>query len=1418
MVAGERGFRLEVQAAFGSKSRGKGPGIFGDPNVSPNTTAASAAAASSTVASGTPVEKAPPCQDAVLFGDEEGKYILYPIGRHVAFRHLGTNETIYAHESTRVQDITVCATSPDRGLLAVCEKCSTEPYNQISVYNLRQPGTRPASVLEELGGAVGRLTSLAFSTDEEAELLFLAADGPDSKLLVALNWRENKVLARITYEHDAPERISLSPATGDVMAVSGQDFFRLYAVLESEFEALPEITALTDSGAVEGDAISVVDHAWVLPGDSTCLICTGDGSVHHLDTVDMIVKQTITAPFEEQPAMPLCVRAFQEGFIIAGTGGTVAIWDLHFEHPPSDAEDEMEAEEGEEPESPRGTCHFEHRLSAQVRETAFGICNLDAAGCDDKLQFAFGFEDGQIGHISGRSLSDGRFGDMDCKILYGGCHSEPVTGLCIAMHRPVFVSISRRESTLRVWNYAVETCDLVREFPGEDLTGVAIHPLGFLLAVTFSDRVRFMQLLATELQQTRELQLRAAAQPKFSQGGHYVAIVQGKMLFVYSTRTFAKLATIRSHSQIASYSFEPDDKTIMILGADGCLDEWCMHTWQKLHDFSGKNSETHAMAAGTSGRAWCGMLLDPGPDSKEDPKCIIRSFHHCTERKTEEVILPNGPRPVALCQHSGPGGACVIAGTASGTVWTLTDFNLPVATYKEYGLHSGTCSALCWTGDSRLAVSAGEDGTIFLLAARGVDVAAFGGVPKFGTEQRSMAEGDFVMIPRGEIQVRQDELVLLQTENATLHSRLAEEATRLQADTKRRVQEARQKDQETIQELREKYEALQQTATAKERESLRVLKTMEAAHVAAADSYEVSFDKRLRCEADRYVDLERELDHLAQKMDALRDEATRQYDQQGQKQQAERHRMLSDKNAEIKKLKELIDFTKHRFDTMLDQEGMEHDHEASKLKQQCEAELDKQRMVEYKLKKEQDTLLRGLELMQKEQETAQRAQDDAEMQITGLKKNLDELGSGVSDLKRERRERESVLREKELEISSYKSKVSTLNKFKHVLDFRLREVSHSLQPKEQMIGQLKVQLKELESDFERQLDVQRHLEGQLEQKVEQINRMTGDSTRLRELSKKKDRAIFEFQTDVDAFVHEEQDIRNWPEAILRLYKKHVDPEKFLQGDESLPMQELSRQIGVMGNKVVMLSGKSKADDGAFRKDIADKTHDNSLLIQEVSELRVEQKALQRQLKDLDLQVRLAEAKVQQQSKDEAEAAKALTNGAEREDSEADDGALSLLPEAVRLFFKGAGHELVATEAAAKSKLQGTMLKQVKPTGQSTAKKAAVRKATLEERRRVQKMLLAADLSNQQIQMQALENKLLRDQVTKVTRQKEEQRRTSQSEKPPGPGARGRTLAGCSDEEGGDSSPENSTAAAAGGGLAAVRAATGWRPAQGDFLN
>jgi len=1079
-------------------------------------------------------------REAVIFGDESGEYLVNPVGRRMAFRNIANNEMNLVIESQSVEAITAVAVSRDRAILAVCQICATAPFTQVSVYDMRIVSSRPTQTLEEIGGAVGRIVCASFSPDEAANLLCFASVSPEC-LLVVLDWRSNKVVGKCVLDR-AADQVAISPLNSHLVSASGENFIGLWTAHEGEFQACPPFS-------LDEEPLSVTDHAWLQPGDDMLALCTGQGSIHILSSESMALTAVIRSPFRESSRdsslTPLCIRCYHRGFIVGAAHGTIAIW-------------EACEEDTTQPS-------FKHVRTVCVRHADAAVCCIDIVSTDDsgQLQLALGFDDAQIGHTSTRAILKGL--DL-CTIVSGGFHSGPINSCDLAAQRPIIATMCAQEASVRIWNYALRRCELHCSFPGEELTSIAIHPFGYFLAVSFNDKLRFYQILVNELKQYRELSngYRGIRFMRFSNGGHLLAVAQSKLVIVINTKTLHRVATLKHH--VTSLCFDPEDQVLVTCGEGGSLYEWSTHGWEKKErDPIAKSKEGIAITAGDDGFSCCSMI------DGNRPLLQVRS-----DGVDQELPTPNDARIDALCYQTGPEGVpVVLAGTSTGMLWVCqAPVSLESSAEGFYGLHAGAITGIRVSADNRIAVTAGEDGAIFVMSISGVVSEVEGtqrGDPRNGVNE-------IVMINRGEIQVKQEEVNVLETENNTLETRLEEEKAKVEGECRTRVSAARQKDQEEIVELRSMYESLQERATTKERENLKQLKTMEANHMLVADNLESVYDKKISSESDRFAIVESALTTLQKRIEVLKEDSQAQLEQVRLGLQEDLRRQVAGKDAEIQKLKDLLAFSQHRSDMMLSQEENEYDFEIAEIKKQSQEELEQQRMIEYKLKKEQDTLLRGLDKMEHDRDQGSKKQIETKVTIHNLTKETTELTNIVDSMKSERREREAILREKELQIGAYKLKVNTLKKFKHVLDFRLREVAESLQPKDQMIEQLNEDLRILEGEFERQLALQHHMDNVLKQKESAITDYIVEADRLREVIRLRERRIQRFHTDLHDLVQNERDIRRWPDAMKEIYHEHVNAACIAKDDEDkVPIEELRRQTRLMDKKSRALSQQQGRD-------------------------------------------------------------------------------------------------------------------------------------------------------------------------------------------------------------------------------------------------
>jgi len=99
-----------------------------------------------------------------------------------------------------------------------------------------------------------------------------------------------------------------------------------------------------------------------------------------------------------------------------------------------------------------------------------------------------------------------------------GFHSGAISTIDIAIQRPLLVTCSREDSTIRLWNYLTHSCELAREYyvledmsireAAKPLISVAIHPSGYYLAASFIDKVRLYHILHDELRHYKNVEVK----------------------------------------------------------------------------------------------------------------------------------------------------------------------------------------------------------------------------------------------------------------------------------------------------------------------------------------------------------------------------------------------------------------------------------------------------------------------------------------------------------------------------------------------------------------------------------------------------------------------------------------------------------------------------------------------------------------------------------------------------------------------------------------------------------------------------------------------------------------------------------------------------------------------------------------------
>lgn len=331
--------------------------------------------------------------------------------------------------------------------------------------------------------------------------------------------------------------------------------------------------------------------------------------------------------------------------------------------------------------------------------------------------------------------------DVKFETVGNGFHSGGISCMDISVQRPILVTASREDSTVRFWNYYTGQCELSRRYfvlekekdagdklreQAKPLLTLALHPSGYYLAAGFMDKVRIMHVLHDELREFRTLEIKNCNRIKFSNGGQFLALTDQKNIFLYASYTVENLLPnnkpLKSPSQqISQIAFNANDTLMVIISNDGFIYRYDLLSFQKTKDGTiDRNCDYRA----------CLFLPDPLDD------CRVLTVGADNQRGMFKVYNGNEDQQLnVVCDASSPGFArkytevCLVRSFLSGieNLVVGTDrgqirvFAMPPSLHQEFAFdsfnaHLGEVTRVLTSPDGRYVFSAGADGTVFVFS------------------------------------------------------------------------------------------------------------------------------------------------------------------------------------------------------------------------------------------------------------------------------------------------------------------------------------------------------------------------------------------------------------------------------------------------------------------------------------------------------------------------------------------------------------------------------------------------------------------------------------------------------------------------------------------------------------------------------
>lgn len=520
---------------------------------------------------------------------------------------------MFIYNDPDVLKITSMNMTRDNNLLMVCDK--KESLSNISIYNVSKLNFSNVCIFRPKRKIVTSIYSefiyASFSTDGNyiASLGLIKSDTTDETIVQGVIWDVQIMNSPNNPDNykpkcifDLPKGVNKITLENKIICTSGSDHFAIWQIYENTVKSYKQIKNLNSNGE------NFVDHDWIVSNSlsktvdnnkiysnnlsSTPLIAaiTESNDIYILEGISdarkankvkidnanyvstiskFVVKQHIVNCFSNYFIKSNHIKSFSSGLVVGSTSGNLFFLER------INLPDQM----------------YKNVRDAS-RQKVSEIVGLSFNFNEEYL--AVGFSSNEICTIGMHKLfdylKDELLEDLKFDVVCDGFHQGAITSMDVALQRPIIVTSSIYDNTIRVWNYLTGHCEYCKVILTEkdgvekdvDILAVAVHPNGYYIAVSDKDMIRFFHLCFKELRYynndvvDKESSKTNCHLIKFSNGGHLLAAVSNKSLYIiksYSRQTLKEFKTPHTNT-IKSVYFDNNDYYVYTVGSEGLVVEY----------------------------------------------------------------------------------------------------------------------------------------------------------------------------------------------------------------------------------------------------------------------------------------------------------------------------------------------------------------------------------------------------------------------------------------------------------------------------------------------------------------------------------------------------------------------------------------------------------------------------------------------------------------------------------------------------------------------------------------------------------------------------------------------------------------------------------------------------------------------------
>merc|ERR1719243_420334 len=220
---------------------------------------------------------------------------------------------------------------------------------------------------------------------------------------------------------------------------------------------------------------------------------------------------------------------------------------------------------------------------------------------------------------------------------------------------------------------------------------------------------------------------------------------------------------------------------------------------------------------------------------------------------------------------------------------------------------------------------------------------------------------------------------------------------------------------------------------------------------------------------------------------------------------------------------------------------------------------------------------------------------------------------------KEIRERDKTIGDKEQRIYDLKKQNQELEKFKFVLDYKIKELKAQIDPKNDNLTSMGMQIQAMEAELDGYVRKNKQLALDISQ-LQMKQRALQEEIKSQKRRLRDDLALIKrFKLDLSECMECIQEPKQLKEAVANLYRKYVQSGvKKLDLDTDM-QKEYNRQRDYLEKSVDSLKRKLEKDSQAHRIDNMRIMQENVSLIREINDLRREINALKHERTAQELQ-------------------------------------------------------------------------------------------------------------------------------------------------------------------------------------------------------